>query len=325
MTSNPAFRGLSAAPHTPFDHHGALCLDRVEAQAAALHEGGVRAVFVAGSTGEFASLTFDERDALTRRWIEVAPEHALQVIVHVGGTAVEAGAELARRAQGADAISALAPYYYRPADAARLVASCAALAGAASELPFYYYDIPVLTGVTLGVVDHLELLREAAPNFAGVKHTSPDLAALQQLLEDDALDVLYGNDESLLAALALGARGFVGSTYNFAPGPYLRLAQAFRAGDLETARREQLRSVHLVRVLAGFGYLGAAKATMKMLGVDVGPPRLPVAALLADREPELRTALESIGFFDWRAAPDLAAAQDELWSSLSESPAHRDC
>ena len=103
----------------------------------------------------------------------------------------------------------------------------------------------------------------------------------------------------LLAALALGATGAVGSTYNFAAPLYTRLIAAFRAGDLETARAEQVRSVRMVQLLASRGYMGAAKATMQMLGVDVGPARLPNGSLTPDEARQLRHDLEQLGFFDW--------------------------
>jgi N-acetylneuraminate lyase len=69
--------------------------------------------------------------------------------------------------------------------------------------------------------------------------------------------------------------------------------------SLEAARAEQLRSVEVVRLLSGYGYMGAAKAVMTMLGVDVGPPRLPSPRLSAAQAAELRGRLEALGFFDW--------------------------
>ena len=98
---------------------------------------------------------------------------------------------------------------------------------------------------------------------------------------------------------ALGATGAVGSTYNFAAPIYHRLWRAFEKGDLTTARDEQFRSVQLVAALAVRGFMGAAKATMKMLGVDVGPARLPNGNLNAQEVSTLRHELETMGFFDW--------------------------
>src|SRR5205823_5176027 len=87
----------------------------------------------------------------------------------------------------------------------------------------------------------------------------------------------------LLAALALGAAGAVGSSYNFAAPIYHRMIAAFAAGDLAAAREEQFRAVGLIDLLGGFGYTAAAKAVMGFLGVDVGPARLPFAPLATRR------------------------------------------
>ena len=110
-----------------------------------------------------------------------------------------------------------------------------------------------------------------------------------------------GIDEYLLAALALGGLGGVGSSYNLAAPIYLRMIEAFNKGDLTTAREEQFRAVRLIQLLSDLGYLAAAKAVMGMLGVPVGPPRLPNATLAPGRHEELQAALARIGFFEWTA------------------------
>ena len=170
-----------------------------------------------------------------------------------------------------------------------------------------------MTGITVPLVEFVDRARGAIENFAGVKYTSADLGAMKRCLAHAELDVLHGNDESLLAGLELGARGAVGSTYNFAPGVYLRLARAFREGDLAAAQREQGRAVALVQVLAARGYLAAAKALMAELGVEVGPPRLPHLALDTAARRAMRDELEAMGFFDWRLAPELAASGGADW------------
>lgn len=89
------------------------------------------------------------------------------------------------------------------------------------------------------------------------------------------------------------------STYNFAAPIYHRLIKAFAAGDLVAARQEQFRSVQFIDLLARYGFMGAARATMSTVGVDVGPARLPNGSLNAGQMRELRAKLESLGFFDW--------------------------
>jgi N-acetylneuraminate lyase len=295
--------GLVAATHTPFHADGGLNLAAVERQAELLLRHGVAAAFVGGSTGESQSLTVGERLALAQRWAEVARGTPLRVVVHVGSNCLADARTLAAQAQalGATAIAALAPSYFKPRTLEALAACCAEVASAAAGLPFYFYDIPALTGVALPMPEFLDLAAEAVPTLAGLKFTNPDLLAYQRCLRcrGGAFDVPWGTDEYLLAALALGAAGAVGSSYNFAAPLYQRLLAAFARGDLAAARAEQYRSVQLIHLLAGYGYLGAAKVVMGLLGVDVGPARLPNVSPTPEQAARLRADLESLGFFDW--------------------------
>jgi len=294
---------LVPATHTPFDASGTLNLAAIERQAQHLIADGVRTAFIGGTTGECHSLTLDERRSLATRWTEVTRGTPLRVIVHVGSNSLADARMLAAQAQelGAAAISALSPSYFKPRNVEDLVACCRDIATAAPGLPFYFYDIPSLTGVTLSSPDFLNLAVDKIPTLAGIKFTNPDLAAFQRCLHSEGgrFDIPWGTDEYLLGALALGAAGAVGSTYNFAMPLYDRLWDAFRRGDLAAARVEQYRSVQLITCLASFGYMGAAKALMGFLGVDIGQPRLPIAPLAPEQRDRLRGQLESLGYFQW--------------------------
>jgi N-acetylneuraminate lyase len=298
--------GLVAAAHTPFDADGELNQDVVEKQAEHLLRSGVTAVFIGGSTGESHSLTVAERLALAERWAAVAKRSPLRIVVHVGANCLADARALACQAQqlGAAAISALSPSYFKPSSLDTLVECCRHMAGAAPAVPFYFYDIPALTGVRFSMPDFLDAAADRVPTLAGIKFTNPDLLGYQRCLRSQGgrFDILWGLDEHLLAALALGGLGAVGSSYNFAAPIYLRMIEAFRKGDLVGAREEQFRSVRLIQLLGEYGYIAAAKAVMGMLGVPVGAPRLPIAPLAPGRREALQTALTQIGFFDWTAA-----------------------
>jgi N-acetylneuraminate lyase len=295
--------GLVVAAHTPFHSDGSLNLAVVEKQVAHYLEQNLTAVFVGGTTGEFSSLTLDERRALAERWVNVARGTALRVIIHVGSNCLADARTLAAQAEalGAAAISGLAPSYFKPRDVSSLVECMATIAGAAPSLPFYYYEIPSLTGLAVSPVEFLAAAAERIPNLAGLKFTSNNLMEYQlcRTFQDAAFDVPFGFDEMLLAALALGAKGAVDSTYNFAAPIYHRLIDAFQQGDLVAAQREQARSVQMIRLLASHGFMGAAKAVMTMLGVPVGPARLPNNTFTTDQTSRLRQKLAELGFFDW--------------------------
>lgn len=263
---------------------------------------------MAGTTGESHSLTVAERQALAARWMDVSRDLPLKVVVHVGHNCLSDAQALAAHAEecGAHAIAALAPSYFRPPTINQLIDFLGAIAAAAPHTPFYFYDIPSWTGVQFSIVSFLERAQRQIPTFVGVKYTNADLTELQRALQFDGgrFDILWGSDESLLAGLALGCRGAVGSTYNFAAPLYHRVIEAFENGDLESARGYQSRAVAMVGTIAQYGFTAAAKSVMGMLGIDCGPARLPLAALSAATIAELRAELEALGFFGWVASQE---------------------
>jgi N-acetylneuraminate lyase len=152
------------------------------------------------------------------------------------------------------------------------------VADAVPEMPFYYYHIPVLTGVNFQMIDLLAEVQGQVPNFAGIKYTHEDfmdyLSCLQ--FKNGRYDMLWGRDENLLSALVLGAKGGVGSTYNYAAPLYLALIAAYHEGDYEKGRRLQQQSIDMIRLLGKYGGIATGKAYMKVLGLDCGEFRMPV-------------------------------------------------
>ena len=303
---NQVLTGLIAAPHTPFHPDGSIAYDVIPRQAALLGANGVSGAFICGTTGEGASLTSEERRRVVEAWAAAKPA-SVALIVHVGHLSQSEATALARHAQeaGANAIATIAPSFFRPPAVAELVAWCAPIAAAAPRLPFYYYHMPAMTGVTFPAADFLQAAADRIPTLAGVKFTHENLMDFGRAaeLQSGRFNLLFGRDEILLAGLALGARGAVGSTYNFAAPLYLRIIEAFNRGDLAAARREQSRAMEFIDVLGRFGGINAGKTAMKLVGVDCGPVRLPLRSLNERDEAALREALERIGFFEYASKP----------------------
>lgn len=273
--------GLIAAPFTPLGADGQLNLDVVASYASKLHQDGVVGAFICGTTGEGMSLTTSERCQVAERWVEVAPA-GLRVIVHVGHNSLVDACELAAHAQriGADSIACMSPTFFKPLGLEGLVTWCQQVAAAAPELPFYYYHIPSMTGVNIQVSQFLKAAGPRIPNLVGAKFTYEDLDDFEQCLklEEGRYDMLFGRDERLLSALALGARGAVGSTYNFAAPLYLSIIHAFDSGDQQRAQELQALAVKMIDLLVACGPhpIATFKQWMAELGVDCGPTRLPL-------------------------------------------------
>jgi len=298
------FRGLVAAPFTPFHADRSLNLDVIPAYARFLRDNGVGAAFVCGTTGEGLSLTLEERLRIAERWVACADDR-LRVIVHVGHTCLTDARTLTVHAAkiGASAVSALTPCFFKPRNNAEVVNWCEAVASAAPALPFYYYNIPSMTGIDYPVVDFLAQAQARIPSLAGVKYTHENLPDYQACVAfaQGRYDILFGRDELLLEGTDAGALGAVGSTYNYAAPLYLRLLAARAAGQATEARTLQDTAIKMIAICNGIGvtHLAASKALMAMLGVDCGPVRLPLAQPDATQLATLRTRLNEIGFFDF--------------------------
>jgi N-acetylneuraminate lyase len=298
---SPLLSGIIAASYTPFTADGELNLSLVPDLGRHLHRNGVAGAFVCGTTGEGAAMTTAERQRVVEAWAKGKPD-GLRLIVHVGHNALAECVILAKHAarNGADAFAMLPPTSPRPATLVDLVDCCRFVAAAVPELPFYYYHMPAATGVNFTMIDFLRAAAARIPNLAGIKFTDENLMDFGQALafDPERFVLLHGRDEILLSGLVLGAKGAVGSTYNYAAPIYHRVLRAMAAGDLNAARREQASAVKVIEIMVRHGGLPAGKAIMGLLGLDCGGLRLPFRALDPDARARLREDLESMGFFE---------------------------
>src|SRR6267378_3917359 len=154
MKSN--LKGLIAAPFTPMNPDGSLNPIAIERQASSLVAAGVRGAFVCGTTGEGLSLSVEERLKVAERWVAAAKSE-LAVIVHVGCNNIAESRTLAEHAEhiGAYAVATMGPTFFRPARTEQLVDVCAEVAAASPTLPFYFYHIPIMSGINLPMIDFL--------------------------------------------------------------------------------------------------------------------------------------------------------------------------
>jgi N-acetylneuraminate lyase len=310
MTTNSSpfwITGLVPATFTPLQADGSLNLAVVAPMVEHLIRDGVTGLYVCGSTGEGPSLTREERMATTEAFVAAA-QRRIPVVVQVGHNSIAEARLLAAHAQaaGADAISATPPSYFRPPTPAALIDCMAEIAASAPALPFYYYHIPVMTGVTPNVAALLREGSKAIPTLVGVKFSHTAVYDLQAAVAVDngRFNLLFGSDEMLLSGMCGGAHGAVGSTYNFAAPLFNRILAAFAAGDLPEARRLQGHAVEMVNVLVRHGGNAAIKAVMALLNLDCGPVRLPQVAIGVEQQQQLRQELDANGFFQWgRSAP----------------------
>lgn len=293
--------GLIAATYAPMHKDTSINLGLIPEYGQFLKNNKVKGAFVNGSTGDFVSLTTDERKEIITEWSKNKPTDFF-LANHVGHNSLkEAKALATHSADKVDAIAALAPYYFRLSSLKSLLEYCKEIAGCAPDIPFYYYHIPVLTGANFLMHEFLELASKEIPNFAGIKFTNNNLIDYKYCKDfnDGAYKILFGFDEILLASLPMGAEGWVGSTYNHLAPLYLSIIEAFQNNDHTLAASLQEKSMKFVDILnAKGGFNGAAKSFMKVLGVDCGPSRFPHVTLSPKELEDAATALNALGIMD---------------------------
>lgn len=303
MKNITKIEGLIAATFTAFNEDGSINPHVIPSYAAWLKSQGVAGVFVNGSSGEGVLMSVAERKELAAEWAKHASEQ-FKVIIHVGSTSVEVAKDLAAHAQslhGVFAIASMAPNFFPSSKIEVITDYCKQIALAASELPFYYYHLPVATGTHIKVHQFLKFAKAHIPTLAGVKYTYSDLMDMHQCinLDRERFDVLHGHDEILINGLVVGIKGAIGTTFNFIPQIYIKMMEAFGQQDLVKARQYQMKSIEVVSVMLRYGNaIVGGKAIMKLQGIDCGPCRVPLENLEAEDFVRLRTELEGIGYFN---------------------------
>jgi N-acetylneuraminate lyase len=234
------------------------------------------------------------------------------VMIHVGAINTGDAVTLARHAEaaGADAVSAVPPFYYSYSFEA--IRDHYAAIAEATELPLYLYFIPGATGTAISPEQLLEIC--AIDGVAGFKYTSQDLYYLSRVmsLRDPArTNILSGPDELFMLCLALGAEGAIGTTYNFMPRLYVDIMESYTRGEVTVARELQRAATDVIAVLIRHGVLPSTKALLAMLGFPVGHGVPPMPALIGSATEALRQDLETCGFFELVARASLYGPKDD--------------
>lgn len=305
-------QGLIAAPFTPMHKNSSINTSIIPAYYELLKSNDVKGAFICGSTGEGVSMSVKEKKAVAEAWAACTKnDNNFIVMPLLGGTCLTDCKELALHARGIglDAVSFTAPFYFKPANVEMLSQCCAEVASAVPDMPFYYYHIPVLTGVDFPMYDLLKSIDGRIPNFAGIKYTHEDFMDFLSCInfQNGKYDMLWGRDENMLPALSLGAKAAVGSTFNYAAPLYYNLIDAFNSSDFAKAQLLQQQSIDMIRLLGKYGGIATGKAYMKLIGLDCGEFRLPVKNMTHEQFEFFTNDVEQLGFNNFCSRKPIAS------------------
>lgn len=294
------------AVFTPMFQDGTIHYEQTGALYRRCVESGFHGVFLNGTTGECMSLSAGERKKLVEAWVGCRKKNnnpSFKVFVHVGSSNLFEAAEMAEHAQafGANGIAMVSTFYFRPRTLADLVEQCKFVAAAAPEVAFYYYNIPSLTGVNFPLTSYLEAASKEIPTLSGLKNSHHDLVDYQNCLHysKDRYEMYWGTDELFMMVYAAGNRHYVGSTYNFMGPIYLKMLEAYHAGNLEKLAVLEEEAAGIYKVMNDYNSLLAGKEIMRHIGVDCGPVRQPLRNLKASETASLLERLQKTSFFNF--------------------------
>ena len=264
-------------------------------------DGGVRAVFVMGSTGEFPAFSREERRFAIETVVdEVAGR--LPVLAGVSDSGTELAARNARDAEaaGADAVVATLPYYFPPYSDRAALDHFRHIAGSTS-LPLIIYNIPQLVKGAVAVEAVAALAEDRSA--AGIKDSSADFEYFQSLIfrlsDMPHFRILQGSEFHLAASLLMGAHGGVLGIANLAPGLCVQLYEAASGGSpqrIEQARELQRRLTALSRIFqVGESPLGSLKAAMSMLDICSPVTTMPIPVVSDESRRKIRKIVEACG------------------------------
>ena len=285
----PLFTGVCTALVTPF-LEGKVNYPMMEMLLARQLQAGVRAVVLAGTTGEAPTLSDEEKLELFRRAKEYVGG-SMTVIAGTGSNDTRHAVALSMESEkcGADALLVVSPYYNK-ATPEGLAAHYSAIAGAV-HIPVIVYNVPSRTGLDIPVSVYRVL--STIPNIVGVKEASTDITKITKIRSacGPEFAIWSGNDEMIAPVIALGGKGVISVVSNVAPEETRVLAEAALDGDFDTAADLQMRLQPLLTALFSEVNPIPVKEAMKIIGFDCGDCRLPLTPMSLENKRHLAQCL----------------------------------
>lgn len=288
--NQPLFTGVCTALVTPF-LDGKVNYPMMEMLLRRQRSAGVKAVVIAGTTGEAPTLSDAEKLELFRRSKEYVKDSML-IIAGTGSNSTEHAVQLSMEAEqcGADALLVVSPYYNK-ATPDGLIAHYLSIAHAV-KCPVILYNVPSRTGLDVPVAVYRALSQ--VPNIVGVKEASTDVTKITRIRAACGPDfaIWSGNDELITPVIALGGAGVISVLSNVAPKETIYLTEAALASDLDTAAALQTQLQPLIEAMFREVNPIPVKEAMKLIGYDCGICRLPLTRITDENREKLRMLLE---------------------------------
>ena len=290
----PVFIGVCPAIITPFDSSGAVNYNAFDKLIDRQIDAGVDAICVCGTTGESSTLSTQEHTAVIQHCVKRV-NHRVKVIAGAGSSCTLDAAFLAQNAQdsGADALLIVTPYYNK-ASQAGLIKHYEYISDRVA-IPIILYNVPSRTGVSFTAETYRILSQN--PSINGVKEASGNFSLLTQtrLLCGDDFYIWSGNDDQIVPAMSLGAKGVISVACNVIPELMAQMSHCCLQGDFESAGKLQIKYADFINALFLEVNPIPIKHAMNILNLDTGSLRLPLCEMSAQNANILKKTMMQIG------------------------------
>ena len=293
--SKPRFGRLITAMVTPFDDNRELDLDRAQALADRLVQGGNDALVINGTTGESPTVFYPQKMDLFRAVVS-AVDGRVPIIANVGDNCTADTVQFAQDVQklGVDGFMCVVPYYNKPPQEG-MYQHFKTIANAV-ELPIVLYNIPGRCVVNMEAETTLRLARECS-NIVAVKEASGKMDQIKAIAQGapDGFVVYSGDDSATYKIMQLGGAGVISTIANVAPQRMKEIVDLCAAGDFEHAKDAHDRLLPLMDGLFETANPILVKEALRLVGFPVGGVRLPLVDATPEQSQRLASIMRSVG------------------------------
>ncbi len=290
----PIFTGSSVAIVTPMHPDGSINFDKLSQLIELQIAGGTAAITICGTTGEASTLGDEEHLKAIAFTVEKAAGR-IKVIAGTGSNDTAHALYFSREAErfGADGLLLVTPYYNKCSQKGLIQHYCTIADQV--NLPMIVYNVPSRTGVGMTVDTYKALSKH--PNINGVKEASGSTDTVLRTLDacGDDFNIWSGNDSQIVPFMAMGCKGVISVLANILPKETAAIAESCLCGDYRTASALQLKYMALIDVLFSDVNPIPVKTAMNLMGMEVGPLRLPLCPMEEAAEEKLKATLGRYG------------------------------
>lgn len=289
------FKGAGVAIVTPMHEDGTVNFDKLEEMIEFQIQNSTDAIIITGTTGESSTLSEDEHSEVIRACV-AAVKKRVPVIAGTGSNSTETAIMLTKKAQqdGADGALLVSPYYNK-ATQKGLVAHYTEIAKN-TDLPIVLYNVQSRTGVNITPQTAVTLAK-TCDNIVAIKEASGNISQIATLmnLAEGCIDLYSGNDDQITPIMSLGGLGVISVLSNVAPQQTHDIVASYLAGDVQKSMEMQLKAIPLISALFSEVNPIPVKTAMNLMGMNVGPLRLPLTPMEPENVARLEKAMRDYG------------------------------